>query len=84
MSPTRSLHKPLVQSEGDKWLFQLPQEVFEEATHHVDVLDLVQQEWSFSQQEGLSEGLHQTLSPRNPVQTLLDEQKTLLVIKTSL
>lgn len=65
-----------MQSEGDEWLVQLPQEVLEETTHHMDVLDLLKHKWSFTLQEGLSELLHETFSSRNPVQTFLNVHKT--------
>ena len=68
---TWGLHELLVQSESDEWLFQLPEEVFEETTYHMDVLDLLKHKWSFTLQEGLSQLLHQTFSSRNPVQTFL-------------
>lgn len=66
-----------MQSEGDEWLFKLPQEVFEETTHHMNVLDLIKHRWSFTLQEALSELLHHTLSPWNPVQTFLNEHKNI-------
>lgn len=68
---TCSLHEGPVQSEGDQRLIQVPQEVFEQTTNHVDVLDFTEHQPSFTLKEPFSEFLHQTLPSRDPVQTSL-------------
>jgi len=56
-----------VKPEGDQRLFQSPQEVLQDSTDHMDILDFTEYQSRLPLEEAISELLHWTLAARNSV-----------------